>query len=285
MNIRKKAIITGASRGIGRGIALTLAQEGYDIAFNYSSHDEKAQAVVEQIKTKYGVNCYAFKSHFQEKGAIELFVRQAIDALNGVDLLVNNAAYAVQGGELIDIDDSTMDLMFAVNLRSVVLISREVARYMVKNNVEGNIINISSVRAERAFPGAGLYCGIKAAINQMTSCFALDMAPYKIRVNAIEPGATRVRTIEDWRQEGFTEEEIAEKEKLPHKIPLERMGSPKDIANAVVFLASDKASYITGSVLKIDGGLILAGMPEEKGAPGSEDRGWGYVLKRTEWDW
>lgn len=119
----------------------------------------------------------------------------------------------------------------------------------------------------------------------MTSCFALDMAPYKIRVNAIEPGATRVRTIEDWRQEGFTEEEIAEKEKLPHKIPLERMGSPEDIANAVVFLASDKASYITGSVLKIDGGLILAGMPEEKGAPGSEDRGWGYVLKRTEWDW
>ena len=142
MNIRKKAIVTGASRGIGNGIALTLAKEGYDVAFNYSSHDEKAQALVKQVKTSYGVNCYAFKSRFQEKGAVEMFVKQAIDALDGVDLLVNNAAYAVQGGELIDIDDSTMDLMFAVNLRSVVLISREVARYMVKNNVEGNIINI-----------------------------------------------------------------------------------------------------------------------------------------------
>lgn len=120
MNIRKKAIVTGASRGIGNGIALTLAKEGYDVAFNYSSHDEKAQALVKQVKTSYGVNCYAFKSRFQEKGAVEMFVKQAIDALDGVDLLVNNAAYAVQGGELIDIDDSTMDLMFAVNLRSEV---------------------------------------------------------------------------------------------------------------------------------------------------------------------
>ena len=216
---------------------------------------------------------------------MEEFVHSAIQSLGGVDLLVNNAFVPLQGGQLPDIQPDEMDLMLKVNFRAYVTASQLVARQMIKTETRGNIINISSVRAERAFPGSGLYCGIKAAINQATQCFALDMAPYGIRVNSIEPGATAVRGKEDWIKEGLSEQQIAEKESLAKKIPLERMATPEDIANAIVFIASEKASYITGSTLRIDGGLILAGMPEERGDEGSEDRGWGYVRKRTTWDW
>lgn len=277
---RKKAIVTGASRGIGKGIALSLAQADYDLAISYHSLREEAEAFAHELQVNYGGTCHVFQTDFSEINAAEKFISEAVSALGGLDLLVNNAAVPLQGGNLLELDGELVTKLINANFRSVVLASKAAARSMVHRHTQGCIINISSVRAERAFPEAGIYCGIKAAINQSTRCFALDLAPYGIRINTIEPGATLVRTNEDWIQAGCTPEEIEIKNALSAKIPLGRMGMPSDIGNAVLFLASDQASYITGAELRIDGGLILPGMPEDRGDINSTDRGWGFVSMR-----
>ena len=155
---------------------------------------------------------------------------------------------------------------------------RNAARYMIDHGIKGNIINITSSRAERAYPECGAYCGLKAGLNHAIEAFALDVAPYGIRINNVAPGAIRIRTKEElrlqtkgtaadffWRPEyeGNTNEVTTDFwDDLGERIPLMRAGLPEDIANAVCFLSSDKASYITGVTLRVDGGLILPGMPE-----------------------
>ena len=148
-----------------------------------------------------------------------------------------------------------------------------------------NIIMISSMRAERPMPNAGLYSGFKAGINQMMKCFCLDLAPFGIRVNAVEPGAIAVRTNEELLQAGMREEIVKAKEEFAQRIPLGRKGVPNDIAEAVAFLASEKASYITGSVLLVDGALTIPGFPESVGEPGTDAYTWGYIKRRSEWSW
>ena len=161
------------------------------------------------------------------------------------------------------------------------------SRYMIDHHIQGNIINITSSRGERAYPNAGIYCGIKAGLNRMTEAFALDLSSYGIRVNNVAPGATRIRTKEElldmrsgsdtdyfWKQEFLENPDSVNEDfwdSLGRKIPLGRSGLPEDIGRAVVFLASDKASYITGVTLRVDGGLILPGMPEDPDLPGN---GW-----------
>ena len=285
MGYNKKAIVTGGSRGIGAGIALKLAEEGYDLAISYASKKDAAEAVAAQVKERYDRTCHIFHAVMEEEGVAEKFIHEAIESLGGVDLLVNNAIHPGLGGSILDIETEELDMLMRADLRAVILCTREAARYMAKHEIKGNIIMISSMRAERPMPNAGLYSGFKAGINQMMKCFCLDLAPFGIRVNAVEPGAIAVRTNEELLQAGMREEIVKAKAEFAQRIPLGRKGVPNDIAEAVAFLASEKASYITGSVLLVDGALTIPGFPESVGEPGTDAYTWGYIKRRSEWSW
>lgn len=265
---RKKAIVTGASRGIGRGIAACLAREGYDLAISYVTKGEEALALAEEVKEKYGTRCDCFQASLERPGAgVELF-EKSVQALGGLDLLVNNAG-VTRFENLLDMTPEVFDLLFNLDFKNYILMMQAAARHMVRHGVKGSLINITSSRGERAYAGDFLYGGLKAGLNRAIQSIALDLAPYGIRVNNVAPGATRIRTKAELSaagREDFWDE-------LGGKIPMERCGTPEDIGEAVAFLASEKASYITGVTLRVDGGLILPGMPEHTG-PGESMDGW-----------
>lgn len=179
------------------------------------------------------------------------------------------------------------DYLISLDLRAYVMMMRHAARYMIDHGIRGSLINISSSRGERAYANAGVYCGIKACLNHMAEAFALDLAPYGIRVNNVAPGAVRVRTDEELLSmtsgkatDYFWDKEFLEKPELVSdhdfwdllgpRIPLGRVGVPEDIGRAIAFLASEKASFITGFTLRVDGGLILPGMPEDLSMAGKD---------------
>lgn len=258
--MRKKAIVTGASRGIGKGIAMCLAEEEYDLAISYVSKKEEADKVVEQISETYHTRCFAYQAALQEKGAVKALFDRAVADLGGLDLLVNNAGLTIFES-LQDIQEETLDLLINLDFKNYILMMREAANYMIASGTKGSIINITSSRGEQSYPEDGLYGGLKAGLNRAICSFALDVSQYGIRINNVAPGAIRIRTREELIEGGnvamadFWDE-------LGNRIALGRSGLPEDIGHAVAFLASDKASYITGTTLRVDGGLILPGMPE-----------------------
>lgn len=286
--MRKKMFITGGERGIGLGISKCLAKDGYDIAFSYYPKEHFADEYVTKAKgelEKLGAAVYTFSADYSKKEDAKRVFEEVVAKLGGLDLLVNiagiNKPKAIQ-----DLDEENMDYVLTLDFRTYIMMMHYAARYMIDNNIKGNIINITSSRGERVYPNCGLYCGIKAGINKATEAFALDVAKYGIRINNVAPGAVRIRSKEDllkikdgfdtdyfWSEEYKDAKEIKEDfwDQLGEKIPLKRVGLPEDIANAVEFLVSDKASYITGVTLRVDGGLILPGMPE--GSSMSKD-GW-----------
>jgi NAD(P)-dependent dehydrogenase (short-subunit alcohol dehydrogenase family) len=287
----KKALITGGSRGIGKGIALALAAEGYDIAISYFSKETESKEISKYVSEKYGRKCYYFQSSLEKPGAGQELFAKAVDALGGMDLLVNNAGQTICE-PIYGITEENLDHLINLDFKTFIMLMRDATKYMIDNNIKGSIINITSSRGERAYSECGIYCGLKAALNHAVQAFALDVSGYGIRINNVAPGATRVRTKEELfamekgeNSDYFWKDEFADKSKpigsdfwdeLGEAIPLGRSGLPEDIANAVVFLSSDKASYITGITLRIDGGLILPGMPEGfAGQGGLAAGGWG----------
>lgn len=287
--MRKKAVITGGERGIGRGIALALAREGYDIAFSYYPQEQNCQEAVaftQDALKKAGAASFAFAADLSQKDGAKKYFDEAINALGTVDLLVNNAGVN-KPKPIYEFTDDNFDYLVTLDFRSYIMMMSYASRYMKEHEIRGCIINVTSSRGERAYPNAGLYCGMKAGINKAIEAFALDVAPFGIRINNVAPGAVRIRTKEEMARmdhgadtdyfwdKRFLNGADAVKEDfwdaLGHKIPLGRAAVPEDIGNAVAFLASDKASYITGITLRIDGGLILPGMPEGSAAT---DSGW-----------
>ena len=286
--MRKKLFITGGERGIGLGISKCLAKVGYDIAFSYYPKEHFADEYVNKAKDelkKLGADVHAFPADYSKKEEAKRVFEEVVAKLGGLDLLVNisgiNKPKAIQ-----DLDEENMDYVLTLDFRTYIMMMHYAARYMIDHSIKGNIINITSSRGERVYPNCGLYCGIKAGINKATEAFALDVAKYGIRINNVAPGAVRIRSKEDllkikdgfdtdyfWSEEYKNAKEIKEDfwDQLGEKIPLKRVGLPEDVANAVEFLISDKASYITGVTLRVDGGLILPGMPE--GSSMSKD-GW-----------
>ena len=256
----KKAIVTGASRGIGRGIALALAAEGYDIAFSYASHEEDARATAEMIAEKTGRRCVYQRAQLNERGAGKVFFDWAAEQLEGLDTLVNNAG-ATLFDPIQDLTEEKLDYLLDLDYRNYVLMMHYAARYMIDHGIHGSIVNITSSRGERAYPLDGVYGGMKAALNRSIQSFALDVCDYGIRINNVAPGAIRVRTDEQLIAEGRDPHNTFW-DRLGPRIPLGRVGTPEDIGQAVAFLVSDRASYITGCTLRVDGGLILPGMPE-----------------------
>ncbi len=278
--MNKKAIVTGGSKGIGSGIVRKLTSLGYDVAFSYASHDRDALALENEVTGKYGVRCAGFHAVLDIQGNAEKLFQEAVDFLGGLDLLVNNAGVTVYES-LFELTLEKMDYMLNLDFRSYCVMMRSASIYMAAHGTKGSIVNITSSRAGRAYPGDGIYGGIKAGLERAVESFALDAAPYGIRINNVAPGAVRIRSGEEVRElmesmGGDPERDFWDD--LGKVIPLERSGLPEDIANAVAFLASDEASYITGVTLRVDGGLILPGMPEQRTA-GHDDHGWGYSKK------
>lgn len=248
--MNKVALVTGGSRNIGKGIAVVLARHGYDMAITYHNRRNGAEEVQRQIE-RLGRRCIILQANLEEPKAPQRAVTAVYEAYGRIDLAVCNAGRDFRSS-ILTITSEELDMIFAANFKNYMLTAGAAARYMVKDKVKGNIIFITSSHAERAYPDDFFYGGIKAAMKRACESIALDLSHYNIRVNCIAPGAVWPPDIADLENHLF----------LKNTIPLRRSGTPEDIGEAVAFLASDEASYITGISLRIDGGLILPGFPE-----------------------
>ena len=249
MGSELKALVTGGSSGIGRGIATVLAENGYDIAITYGENQKGADETANQIRT-LGRECFVYQASLEEPGPPVECVRRAIKDLGRLTLLVNNAGRTIYHSVL-TLDSEEMQYIYGLNFRAYILASGEAARHMVREGVQGSIIFISSTHSVRAYAYDLMYGSLKASLNRAAESMALDLAPYGIRVNCIAPGATSVRAR--WKISGHP---------LADAIPLKRLGTPRENGELVAFLASDKCAYITGATIKVDGGLVLPGMIE-----------------------
>lgn len=245
----KVAVVTGASKGIGRASALELAKNGANVVFNYLSSDEEASSLVDLIE-QLGRQAVALKGDVADREFDEEMFARAAETFGRVDILVNNAATSTRKA-LVDLTVEEVERTWAVSLWGVLHCSQLAAKQMIRAGRGGAIIVISSIHAFRAFALSTAYNGAKAAVNHMASTWALELAPHKIRVNTIEPGWIDT----PGERKAFTEEQMKE---IGQRLPLGRLGTPEEIARGVVFLASEEdSSYITGSVLRIDGGMVL----------------------------
>ena len=244
--MKQVALVTGSSRGIGRAVALELAREGYDVCVNYLQHREAAESLVSQLR-EMGREAIAVQADVADSRAVEDMVRQTEDALGPVTLLVNNAGISWYG-LFQDTDDSTWDRVLAVNLTGARNAARAVLPRMISEKA-GCIINISSMWGLRGASCEVAYACSKAGIIGLTRSLALEVAPSGIRVNCVAPGCIETDMVRVLGPET--------RDMLIGETPLGRLGTPEDIAHAVAFLASEKASFLTGQVLGADGGFIV----------------------------
>lgn len=264
----KKAIISGGSRGIGKAISLQLASDGYDIAFSYNSAEEDAKKVAEEVRTKYGRKCYYYQATLQNKGAPKEFFDKALADLGGVSALICVAGLT-RMGSILEEPVSEMEEIIALNMKCNLLLTSYASRYMVEHGIKGNIIFISSVHGDWANSHTVYYGSSKAFLNRAVQSLACELGSYGIRVNSVAPGRILARTWEE-RPE-FVERSL----EIGKLFPLGRIGQPVDISNAVSFLVSDEAKYITGITLKVEAGMSLPGMPESND-PEYNVRVWGF---------
>ena len=245
----KVAIITGARRGMGRTHALLLAKEGAKVVVSDISLED-CQKVVEEIK-KDGGEAMAVKCDVSQKKDVEEMVRKTVKSFGKIDILVNNAGI-LQFKPFLELTEEDWDRMMTINLKGYFLCAQACAKEMVKQKA-GAIVNISSIAMGGmgvGFPNIVHYSAAKGAIIAMTESLALEMAPHNIRVNAVAPGAI------DTPMSASTKDNKAAMEGTLARIPMRRMGKPEEISKAVLFLASDDSSYITGSVVVVDGGWL-----------------------------
>jgi 3-oxoacyl-[acyl-carrier protein] reductase len=243
----KTALITGATRGIGKGIAETFAKQGANVAFTYSSSVEAAEALEKELSA-LGVKAKGYQSNAAKFDAAQDLVADVLKEFGSVDVLINNAGIT-KDNLLMRISEEDFDSVIEVNLKSVFNLTKAVIRPMMKQRA-GSIINMSSVVGVQGNAGQTNYAASKAGMLGFTKSVALELGSRNIRCNAIAPGFIETemtakldeKVVEGWRQ----------------GIPLKRGGSPEDIANACVFLGSDMSAYITGQTLNVDGGMITA---------------------------
>jgi 3-oxoacyl-[acyl-carrier protein] reductase len=244
----KVAVVTGASRGIGKAIAETFAREGADVVVNYVKSENEAKEVVKQIKAM-GRRALAVKADVSKRADAQRMFNKILAEFGRVDILVNNAGIGT-GGTTLDTPDEDWDRVIAVNLKGPFNCTQIAAKTMVEQK-SGKIINISSISGLGGAPvGELAYCCAKAALIAMTTVAAQDLGPYGINVNSVAPGWTRTDMTSR-----ATREKTEELQRLKAGMAaMRRIGEPQDIANAALFLASDEASFVTGQVLVADGG-------------------------------
>ena len=241
----KTAIITGGSRGIGKGIALVFAQHGANVAFTYSSSVESANSLEKEL-SNYGVKVKSYQSNAADHKESQDLVENVLEDFGSIDVLVNNAGIT-KDNLLMRMSEEDFDRVIDVNLKSVFNMTKAVQRTMLKQR-KGSIINMSSVVGVKGNAGQSNYAASKAGIIGFSKSIALELGSRNIRSNVIAPGFIETemtakleeKTVDVWR----------------NAIPLKRGGAPEDIANACVFLASDLSAYITGQTLNVDGGML-----------------------------
>lgn len=241
----KTAIITGGSRGIGKGIAMIFAQHGANVAFTYNSSVESANSLVKELKN-YGVKVKSYQSNAANHKESQDLVKNVLKDFGSIDVLVNNAGIT-KDNLLMRMVEEDFDKVIEVNLKSVFNMTKAVQRTMLKQR-KGSIINMSSVVGVKGNAGQSNYAASKAGIIGFSKSIALELGSRNIRSNVIAPGFIETemtakldeKTVDIWR----------------NAIPLKRGGLPEDIANACVFLASDLSAYITGQTLNVDGGML-----------------------------
>jgi 3-oxoacyl-[acyl-carrier protein] reductase len=242
----KIALVTGASRGIGREIALELARQGANVAVNYSGSEAKANEVVDEIKTM-GREAFAVKCDVSNAEEVAAMVKDTTSRFGRLDILVNNAGIT-RDNLLMRMKEEEWDDVLNINLKGVFLCTKAVTRQMMKQRI-GRIINISSVVGVSGNPGQANYVAAKAGVIGLTKTTAKELATRNITVNVIAPGFITTDMTDKLTDELKTE--------MLKQIPLARLGEPKDIAKATAFLASDDAGYITGQTLNINGGMVM----------------------------
>jgi len=246
----KTVVVTGATSGIGRAAAEAFAREGASVVL--VGRSEAALADVDRALTSAGRQAASYRADVTDDAAPGRIVQTALDRFGGLDVLVN-AAGILATGTIESTTDEGWDRMMAVNLRAPFRLMRAAAPHLAAR--KGTVVNVSSVNGLRSFPGVLAYCVSKAAVDQLTRCAALEMAPLGVRVNAVNPGVTvtnlhRRSGMDEPQYEGFLE-----RSKTTH--PLGRPGRPDDVAEMIVFLASDRAAWMTGETIPIDGGRHL----------------------------
>ncbi|MBR6682639.1 MAG: SDR family oxidoreductase [Clostridia bacterium] len=242
----KNAVITGASRGIGRAIALLFSKNGYNVVINYKSNDEKAAQLKNEIEQNGGI-AEIFKADIGNYDEAKGLIDFCTEKFGQLDVLVNNAGIA-QIKLFTDITQAEWSEMIKTNLTGVFNCSQLATRQMLKEH-SGSIINISSMWGQVGASCEVHYSTVKAGIIGLTKALAKELAPSNIRVNCIAPGV-----IDTDMMRGFTEDELTD---IKNDIPLGRLGTPNDIAELALFLASEKAGYITGQIIGSNGGYVI----------------------------
>lgn len=242
----KVAIVTGASRGIGRACALRLAKDGYTTVVNYAHSATEAEAVLEEIR-KNGGDGMIYKADVSNLDEVKAMMRDVGKAYGQIDVLVNNAGI-VRDEYLLMLNPDTLDRCMDLNVKGYLYCAQQAVLKMFRKK-SGVIINMSSVSGILALPGQCVYSATKGAVNSMTQTMAKELAPYGIRVNAVAPGFIRTEMIDALSDE--------KKKEYLDTVPMHRFGEADEVAGIVSMLASDTCRYMTGQILTLDGGISL----------------------------
>ncbi|GEN86534.1 3-oxoacyl-[acyl-carrier-protein] reductase [Oceanobacillus sp. FSL W8-0428] len=240
------AVVTGASRGIGRAIALELAKNGANIIVNYSGSEAKAEEVVGEIQD-LGVKAVKIQANVADEESVKQLMKQAIKEFGSIDILVNNAGIT-KDNLLMRMKEDEFDQVIQTNLKGTFLCTKAVSRQMMKQKA-GRIINVASIVGVSGNPGQANYVAAKAGVIGLTKTTAKELASRNILVNAVAPGFISTDMTDQLSEE--------QQESLLQLVPLERLGKPEDVARVVRFLASEDANYITGQTIHIDGGMVM----------------------------
>jgi 3-oxoacyl-[acyl-carrier protein] reductase len=242
----KVALVTGASRGIGREVALELAKEGANVAVNYAGSEAKAAAVAEEIRS-LGREAIVIQADVSDANSVEGMVKQTVEAFGRLDILVNNAGIT-KDNLLMRMKEADWDEVININLKGVFLCTKAVTRQMMKQR-SGRIINMSSIVGVSGNAGQANYVAAKSGVIGLTKTTAKELASRGITVNAVAPGFITTDMTDKLNEETKSE--------MLKQIPLARLGEPIDIARTVVFLASEDSRYMTGQTLHVDGGMVM----------------------------
>jgi NAD(P)-dependent dehydrogenase (short-subunit alcohol dehydrogenase family) len=244
------AIVTGSSQGIGKGIALALAQAGARVVVNYVSNRELAEETADAARLM-GVQALVVGADVSQRADVERLFSRALETFGRIDILVNNAAAFQPVVPLVELSEADWDRVMSVNLKGSFLCAQVAARQMIRQQ-SGVIINISSLGSQVLMHNLGAYCASKGGLETLTRALALELAPHGIRVNAIAPGHIATAGNLNWVAAAAGREE-----RFRARIALGRLGKIEEIGSTAVFLASDASGYITGQILYADGGIMM----------------------------
>ncbi len=242
----KVAIVTGSSRGIGKACALRLAKDGFTVVINYSHSESEAKNVLNEIES-FGGSGMIYRADVSKLDEVKSMMRDVSKTYGQIDVLVNNAGI-VRDEYLLMLNPETLDKCFDLNVKGYFYCAQQAVLKMFRKK-SGVVINMSSVSGILALAGQSVYSATKGAVNSLTQTMAKELAPYGIRVNAVAPGFIETEMLNALSDE--------KKQEYLNAIPMHRLGTVEDVANVVSMLASDAASYITGQIITVDGGISL----------------------------